>query len=246
MNPKEPSDSDPDILQVVTNTIPTSAQSVMLTKDGVQSICGAMMNSTTYSKAFNSGFSNFRCEGIPTSFNQCLTPRIRPIGVLGYSTAAHILRRTSKTEPFSTRPVAHYLQSNTTNAKRKYKDLIEKQLRDLEGGITNMEASGTSYRIELTFEAETSSWVALQDEMNQKLGYIRDTSINLLYQYAILVPSSIFPKAIAVFAKEIFQNINETIAKLESDAETVTVCEKEFVVLLENLVYVFNVAAILH
>jgi hypothetical protein len=245
-NEFQPSDSDPDVLQVLTDTLPESTMSVMLTKDGVKKICGEMLSYTTYSKAFNAGFSNFRCEGIPSSFSNCTTTHIRPIGVLGYSTAAHILRRTSKTEPFSSRPVAHYLQSTTDNAKRKYRGLIQKQLNDLEGGVANMEQTGTSYRIELTFEIETDNWDDLQQEMDQKLDYIRDTSIQLLYEHAILVPSNVFPKAIAVFSKEIFKNINETIEKMEENPDSVTICEKEFSVLLENLVSYPNLATLLY
>jgi hypothetical protein len=235
-NGHNPPVSDPNVIEIVSNQIPTTPMSLLLTQDGVEKICGRTMNYTTYSKAFNSSFSNFRCEGIPVALGNCTTNNIKAIGLLGYSTAANILRRTSKNEPFSTRPVAHYLQSTTNSSKDKYKRLIEKQLSDLEGGVTNMVQTGTSYRLEVTFEIVTNNWELIQQEMDEKLSILREKAKDLLYQNGILVTTEVFPKAILVFGTEIYKHIKETIQKYEVSPEKVTIREKEFVVMLENLV----------
>lgn len=235
-NPCRPSNSDPDVQNLVTQELPNSTMSLMLTKKAVENVCGDGTNYISYSKAFNHGFSNFRCEGIPETFENCATEHIKAIGVLGYSTAANILRRTSKTEPFSSRPIAHLLQSSSEAAKKKYLDIMKKQVIDLEGGISNMVATGTSYRIELTFEVETEDWEEVSSQMHEKLQIMRDTAIQVMYQNAILVPSSVFPNSIAIFCKEIFNTIEKTVQKFLIDPITVSVCEKEYAVMLENLV----------
>jgi hypothetical protein len=147
-----------DNIETIHETLPPNGpMSVCLTSNSVMDIC----EGTSYhgfTKCFNSALSNFQSLGLPTKFNRLSSRECLGIGIHGYlATAANIWRRSSDSEPFTSRPIASLLQATTDAERVKFKTKIDELINAITGGAGNMANTGTSYRLEMTWEANVDN-----------------------------------------------------------------------------------------
>jgi hypothetical protein len=210
--------------------------SVVLPLDGIEKLCEGSHSLHSYTKAFNPAFSNFQCIGVPTLFRNISNGSMRAIGLHGYSTVANVLRRTSKTEPFASRPIAHLFKSRTATDLRKYQKLIQNQRVSLQGAIDNLVTSGSGYRLEMTFQVSSPDWSSLATPFAASLQQLREVTFDLVSKYGVLVPSDVFPRCVGKIGEKILETLDPIIQKFVANQSSLRVCEKEYAVMLENLV----------
>jgi hypothetical protein len=237
-NPQNPLPNDPFVRHILVGQVPETPVSLLITKNAVETICESCTNFSTFSKCFNPGFSNFRSIGLPAQFENVITNNIKALGLLGYSTAANVLRRTSKSEPFTSRPVANIFQSRTPTDKTKFRAIMNENIEDLIGSVGNMIGTGVGYRLEITYEIEPGNWDIIATEMGQNLLQVQAICSNLMLKHGILVPTTVFPQAVMTLGGQIFSQIDSIVKRFEEQPGSVKVCEKELAVLLENLVFI--------
>jgi hypothetical protein len=244
--PEEENHRDPNILNIGPVPLLSIPLSVCLGTESVGRICEGGNGYATYTKAFNSSLSNFKCNGIPTRFNDCTSANIKPIGLHGYSTVANILRRTSASEPFMSRPVARLLASHTATDLNKYSTAIKNQSAMIQGSIQNMVQNGTSYRLEMTFETSRTNVPTFDGECADILLKLNDKTRDVLVEEAVLVPASVFPFCIGKFCEKMMEGIQPILDRFKDNSEQVKVTEKEMCVMFENLVKYFHLDQVLY
>jgi hypothetical protein len=222
--------------------VPTdhSAQSVVMTEDGVKALFGypSFSSCRLFRKAFNPAFTNFQADSVADGLALEIPECFSILGFQGYSTVSHLLRRTSKNEPFTSRPFAKLVQVSPTSSAtiKKYLKVIQQDLRNLQQDVTAMEEKGSDYRLELTIGLSGSTYHDLETQLNGLIDNFRRSSTFQVERNCFLVPTNVFPKAIKLFSKLGILNIRPIADRFFQSPRSVTIEEKEYGVFLENLV----------
>lgn len=233
------SNSDADIKEVSFDCPPLGSN-LMLTKTGIHFICegGTVV---IYRKCFSTGMCNFKTGEIPTAFNILNRNNLELIGVHGYSSLANLLRRTAENEAFVNHPIAMMLGER--NNVEKYIESYNYNYNMVNGSVGNLEESGVSYRLEVTFETKLepdTDWDTINQNFHVSISDFQELSIDLMLKYGILYPKEVFPGTVKSFCNG-FKPALDDIVKKVKDKSYLTIKMKETAVAIENLmIYCIN------
>jgi hypothetical protein len=232
---------DPNINEMFERTNPQRNYSLCLTRTSVESLFGGpnLSGVNLFRKAFNPAFVNFQASYVPASFFENVSENIRMVGFQGYSTVSHLLRRTSKSEPFSSNPFAMMLsQIGVSDCNlRKYYKLIKQDLQNLAIDIDVFNNKGSDYRFEITFEFQpTDQHVDLVNDLDVLIRSFCAAALAKCVDHGVLYPTSVFPAAISVFTKSILQCARPLVERCIQSPSSITTTEKEMGSFLEALV----------
>lgn len=244
-NPIEKDTLEDDYVAVVlSSTPPAGSYSLGLSADGVRKFVGNG-DVKLYTKAFNPAFSNFNANGsIPRALRGIETVDVKIDNTIGYSTASHYNRRSSHSEPFYGRPIANLMKATTTSSIEKFSDLIEKSNRDLKGALSMMGEVGTDYRIEVTLAISFRTAPRRSQERIQEIERIKVQlmnvvyefeirTLNSMYRYGLGYPVTIFPGLVCSYTEFLMDGLKPLLSR---NPKNLTIEQKEYAVILENLV----------
>lgn len=183
------------------------------------------------------GFCNFQSRSIPSQFGSLGNSLIKLFYVQGYSSVANLLRGTSQSEPFYGRPIANYVTTpdRLQKTKKKYLDLLKKDLRKVRESIDSYERVGADYRFELSLTTNVIDDRFFSELRSFTTNFERKCK-GVVVSYGYLVPSTLFPGVVNTYTQSIYHLLEQHLLWVGS---SLSIEQKELVVLLESLVIVY-------
>jgi hypothetical protein len=232
--------NDPAIGRIYNNFPPGCILSTVLTEKSIENIFGhpAVSAVNVYRKAFNPAFSNFQSKFLPPGVFGDVPDTFTICGIQGYSTVSHLLRRTSKSEPFTSRPFARLLSEShlSQTTVRKYRQIINKDLTNLSQDISALEQNGADYRLECTFEVGGVSISSVESDLESYVSQFQAWAKKTIVEHGVFFSTSIFPRVTRMYTKSIIDEVRQLAERCFQSPSALSIQEKEYAVFLENLV----------